>query len=85
MDELRNRYLHISGTFQKQDIEASKQDIEAGKQDIEAAKQDIDEAFPSLNILQSLIANHHCNRPHSRSHIGDWNFLSETHLFHRHP
>ena len=46
-NELRNRCLHISGAFQKQDIETSKQDIETGKQDMEAM-------FPYLNILQSL-------------------------------
>lgn len=45
--ELRNRYLHISGAFQKQDTETSKQDIGAGKQDIETA-------FPYLDILQSF-------------------------------
>lgn len=44
-NELRNRYMHISGFFeitQKQDIETQKQDIETRKQDIEAQKQDID-------------------------------------------
>lgn len=39
-NELRNRYLHISGAFQKQDIETSKQDIGT--------------AFPNLDILQSF-------------------------------
>ena len=34
-NELHNRYLHISGTFQKQDIGPAKQDISAAKQDIQ--------------------------------------------------
>ena len=32
-NELHNRERHISGTFQKQDIEGKKQDIESKKQD----------------------------------------------------
>lgn len=44
--ELHNRYLHISGAFQKQDIEARKQDIEARKQDIEVP-------FPYLDVLKT--------------------------------
>lgn len=43
-NELHNRYLHISGVFQKQDIAASKQDIGS-------EKQDIDETFPGGNVL----------------------------------
>lgn len=34
-NELHNRYLHISGAFQKQDIGPTKQDIDAAKQDIQ--------------------------------------------------
>ena len=34
-NELHNRYLHISGAFQKQDIDPVKQDIGAAKQDIQ--------------------------------------------------
>lgn len=46
-NELRNRYLHISGAFQKQDIQAPNQDIDGGN-------QDIDTPFPYSDILQSL-------------------------------
>lgn len=42
---LRNRYMHISGAFQKQDIGGAKQDIEQRKQDIE-------DVFPFENILK---------------------------------
>lgn len=42
---LRNRYLHISGAFQKQDIGE-------GKQDIEQRKQDIEDGFPFEDILK---------------------------------
>lgn len=42
---LRNRYMHISGAFQKQDIGGAKQDIDREKQDIE-------DAFPFENILK---------------------------------
>lgn len=35
-NELRNRYMHISGEFVKQDIDPTKQYIENGKQDIGA-------------------------------------------------
>ena len=43
---LHNRYLHISGAFQKQDIDPTKQDIGAAKQDIQGR-------FPYANVLQS--------------------------------
>lgn len=46
-NELRNRYLHISRAFQKQDMETSNQDIDERKQDIETP-------FPYLDILRSL-------------------------------
>ena len=55
-NELRNRYMHISGFFeivQKQDIQARKQDIEAQKQDIETQKQDIDARSMFESNLQS--------------------------------
>lgn len=45
-NELHNRYLHISGTFEKQDIETTKQDIGA-------RKQDIGTEFPYSNILKA--------------------------------
>lgn len=45
-NELHNRYMHISGVFQKQDIEARKQDIETRKQDIEVA-------FPYRDVLKA--------------------------------
>ncbi|SDB65084.1 Fic family protein [Butyrivibrio sp. INlla16] len=40
-NELHNRNMHISGYFEKQDIEKAKQDIGDKKQDIEEQKQDI--------------------------------------------
>ena len=46
-NELKNRYLHISGQI-KSDIENRKQDIEEGKQDIEEGKQDIETFFSFL-------------------------------------
>lgn len=46
-NELHNRYMHISGAFQKQDIVGAKQDIEQRKQDIE-------DAFPFENILKDI-------------------------------
>lgn len=45
-NELHNRYMHISGVFQKQDIEARKQDIETQKQDIEVT-------FPYRDVLKA--------------------------------
>ena len=51
-NELKNRYLHISGQI-KPDIENRKQDIEEGKQDIEEGKQDIGTFFPYANLLKS--------------------------------
>lgn len=45
-NELHNRYLHISGAFQKQDIDPAKQDICAKKQDIQGL-------FPYVDTLQS--------------------------------
>lgn len=42
---LHNRYMHINGVFQKQDIGGVKQDIEQGKQDIE-------DVFPFEDILK---------------------------------
>lgn len=45
-NELHNRYLHISGVFQKQDIVPTKQDIGAAKQDIQGL-------FPYANVLHS--------------------------------
>lgn len=44
-NELRNRYLHISGAFGKQDIDTRKQDIEQRKQDIQE--------FPFEDVLKS--------------------------------
>ena len=43
-NELHNREMHISGTFQKQDIGSKKQDIESKKQDIE-------QEFPYSEVL----------------------------------
>lgn len=43
-NELHNREMHISGAFQKQDIEDRKQDIEDKKQDIE-------QGFPYIDAL----------------------------------
>ena len=43
-NELHNREMHISGMFQKQDIEGKKQDIERKKQDIE-------QEFPYIDAL----------------------------------
>ena len=45
-NDLHNRYLHISGAFQKQDIDPAKQDIEAEKSDIQGQ-------LPYANVLQS--------------------------------
>lgn len=55
-NELRNRYMHISGTFkkaQKQDIEKGKQDIGRQKQNIEIEKQDIDVWIRIENSLKA--------------------------------
>ena len=52
-NELHNRYLHISGAFQKQDIGSAKQDIQGVKQDIRPTKQDIHGLFPYGNTLVS--------------------------------
>ena len=43
-NELHNRYLHISGAFQKQDIAPAKQDICTAKQDIQGR-------FPYADVL----------------------------------
>ena len=51
-NELKNRYLHISGQI-KPDIEKKKQDIGERKQDIEEGKQDIGTFFPYANLLKS--------------------------------
>lgn len=55
-NELRNRYMHISGTFkkvQKQNIGKEKQDIGRQKQNIEIEKQDIDVWTRIENSLKS--------------------------------
>lgn len=52
--KLHNRYMHISGAFQEQDIEKAKQDIDGIKQDIQTGKQDIDPEFPYEDALKEL-------------------------------
>lgn len=59
-NELRNRYMHISGTFkkaQKQDIGKGKQDIGRQKQNIEIEKQDIDVWIRIENSLKAAGAS----------------------------
>ena len=58
-NELKNRYLHISGKFQpeKQDIDIQKQDIDAQNQDIGKQNQDIEPFFPYKDILKTSNSN----------------------------
>ena len=59
-NELRNRYMHISGFFeiaQKQDIDAQKQDIETQKQDIDAQKQDIETQKQDIDARSMFESN----------------------------
>ena len=55
-NELKNRYLHISGQF-KPDIDPRKQDIESRNQDIGEGKQDIEPFFPYANLLKTANGN----------------------------
>lgn len=54
-NELHNRSMHISGMFQKTDIESGKTDIESGKTDIESEKTDIESEKADIrNRLRSF-------------------------------
>lgn len=53
-NELHNREMHISGAFQKQDIEDRKQDIEDKKQDIEQDYPYIDALYAAGFKAKSL-------------------------------
>ncbi len=55
-NELHNRSMHISGTFDSvQDIDDKKQDIEAEKQDIEIRKQNIGLSTHQKKQLEKLV------------------------------
>ena len=71
-NELKNRYLHISGHF-KQDIEERKQDIGARNQDIEERKQDIGAFFPYTNLLKTANNNETTLR-HAKKLFGVFGF-----------
>ena len=55
-NELKNRYLHISGQF-KPDHSGRNQDIESRKQDIADRKQDIEVFFPYADLLKTANNN----------------------------